>query len=180
MCSCGNKKDEDDDNPLAVVTKNIQVPTPQEVVETVEDEWKKTDLAKAGGVIVDAADSVISGKPKGVFEEISDDWSEDLEDTKDSWAEAGENLQDSAEAIGEAISTGFGVAEQFSENYKKVYGPKDLPGDDQFNAMASMEGDPRLASLMARRRRSRKQGKSQLRKGGGLYIPLKAGIQVQT
>jgi len=158
----------------------IKVPTPQEIVEDIGDEWKKTDLAKAGGVLVDAADSVVSGKPKGVFEKISNDWSEDLEDTKDSWAEAGENLQDSADAIGEAIMTGFGVAEQFSENYKKVFGPKDLPNDDQFNAMASMEGDPRLASLRARMRRRRKQGKSQLRKGGGLYIPLKAGIQVQT
>ena len=179
MCSGGNKKDEDDGNPLAVVTKKI-VSTPQEIVEDVEDEWKKTDLAKAGGVLVDAADSVISGKPKGVFADTADQFEEDSEKIKESWSEAGENLQDSADAIGEAVMTGFGVAEQFSENYKKKFGPKDLPNDDQFNAMASMEGDPRLASLMARMRRRRKQGKSQLRKGGGLYIPLKAGIQVQT
>ena len=161
-------------------TGGIKVPTPQEVVETVEDEWKKSTPAGVGQIMVDGVDSVLSGKPKGVFADTADAFEEGAENIKESWAEAGENLQDSADAIGEAITTGFGVAEQFSENYKKVFGPKDLPNDDQFNAMASMEGDPRLASLMARMRRRRKQGKSQLRKGGGLYIPLKAGIQVQT
>ena len=74
-------------------TGGIKVPTPQEIVEDVEDEWKKTDLAKAGGVLVDAADSVISGKPKGVFADTADQFEEDSEKIKESWSEAGENLQ---------------------------------------------------------------------------------------
>ena len=45
-------------------------------------------------------------------------------------------------------------------------------------AQAIMEGDPRMLSLLTRRRQARKRGKAQLRKGGGLYIPLKTGIQV--
>jgi len=46
------------------------------------------------------------------------------------------------------------------------------------NAQAILEGDPRMLSLLTRRRQARKRGKAQLRKGGGLYIPLKTGIQV--
>jgi len=50
--------------------------------------------------------------------------------------------------------------------------------DGPGNAQALMEGDPRMLSLLTRRRQARKRGKAQLRKGGGLYIPLKTGIQV--
>ena len=50
--------------------------------------------------------------------------------------------------------------------------------DGPGNAQAILEGDPRMLSLLSRRRQARKRGKAQLRKGGGLYIPLKTGIQV--
>ena len=50
--------------------------------------------------------------------------------------------------------------------------------DGPGNAQAILEGDPRMLSLLTRRRQARKRGKAQLRKGGGLYIPLKTGIQV--
>ena len=80
-----------------------------------------------------------------------------------------------------AITNTTNIGTSVSNQLREILGvPASGPNDDQMNAMASMEGDPRLASLMARMRRRRKQGKSQLRKGGGLYIPLKAGIQVQT
>ena len=46
------------------------------------------------------------------------------------------------------------------------------------NAQAIMAGDPRMLSLMARRNKARKRGKAQLRKGGGLYIPVGTGLQV--
>lgn len=119
-----------------------------------------------------------------------DDMIEDVEEEYDKLQDVGDQVvsdaEDAADALQNELSDALTNTGTIATNASNALmaslgiGQNRGPNDDQMNAMASMEGDPRLASLMARMRRRRKQGKSQLRKGGGLYIPLKAGIQVQT
>ena len=119
-----------------------------------------------------------------------DDMIEDVEEEYDKLQDVGDQVvsdaEDAADALQNELSDALTNTGTIATNASNALmaslgiGQNRGPNDDQMNAMASMEGDPRLASLMARMRRRRKQGKSQLRKGGGLYIPLKAGFQVQT
>ena len=119
------------------------------------------------------------------FDDMAEDVEEEFDELQDVGDQVVSDAEDAAESLeGElsnVLTNTTNIGSSVSNQLQAILGvPTSGPNDDQMNAMASMEGDPRLASLMARRRRSRKQGKSQLRKGGGLYIPLKAGIQVQT
>ena len=144
-------------------TGDIKVPTPQEIVE-------------------DVGDAITDANP---FPDLIEDVEEEYDDLQDVGDQIVSDAEDAAEdlqnELTNVVTNTTNIGTSVSNQLREILGvPASGPNDDQMNAMASMEGDPRLASLMARRRRSRKQGKSQLRKGGCLYIPLKAGIQVQT
>ena len=150
-------------NTTITTTGDIKVPTPQEIVEDIGDTI--TDANPLPDLIEDVEEEYDD------LQEVGDQIVSDAED-------AAEDLQNELTNV---VTNTTNIATSVSNQLQEILGvPASGPNDDQMNAMASMEGDPRLASLMARMRRRRKQGKSQLRKGGGLYIPLKAGIQVQT
>ena len=177
MCTSGKKDDDDDDDGLLSAVKKIKIPTPHDI----HDAYQGSDLDQTLELMSDAVESVGKGKPVGHWEKTAEEgekFQENLQESGENISETGENI---LEALGSNVETGFGVAGQIGQNLAHLINPqKPIASDDEMNAMASLEGDPRLASLRARMRRRRKQGKSQLRKGGGLYIPLKAGIQVQT
>ena len=160
---------------------SINLPTPQEIVEKVDDTYQGSDVDLTLELMSDTVESVAKGKPVGYWEKTAEEgekFQENLQEAGENISETGENILETLESN---IETGFGVSGQMGQNLANQINPQNpIASDDEMNAMASLEGDPRLASLRSRMRRRRARGKSQLRKGGGLYIPLKAGIQVQT
>jgi uncharacterized phage infection (PIP) family protein YhgE len=152
----------------------------EQIEEEVDEAYQGSDIDKT---LEDVQDFIEDPNP-------IDDMMEDVEEEYDKLQDVGDQVvsdaEDAADALQNELSNALTNTGTIATNASNALmaslgiGQNRGPNDDQMNAMASMEGDPRLASLMARMRRRRKQGKSQLRKGGGLYIPLKAGIQVQT
>tara|TARA_Y100001938_G_scaffold31759_1_gene43402 strand:+ start:87 stop:1058 length:972 start_codon:yes stop_codon:yes gene_type:complete len=156
-----------------------ELPTPQELLTDIEEFYQGSDLDNTFEDIQDT--DLDPNQLIDMGEDVQEEY-EELQDVGDQVVSDAEDAAESLEGeLSNVLTNTTNIGSSVSNQLQAILGvPTSGPNDDQMNAMASMEGDPRLASLLARRRRSRKQGKSQLRKGGGLYIPLKAGIQVQT
>ena len=158
---------------------NLVIPNTADLIQQLDDFYQGSDVDKT----LEDVQDFLEDPTKGLR-----DTKDSVEEEYDKLKEVGANVQEDAEDAADAlqneltnvITNTTNIGTSVSNQIREALGITPRPTDDQFNAMASIEGDPRLASLLARRRRARKQGKSQLRKGGGLYIPLKAGILVQT
>tara|TARA_Y100001963_G_scaffold119432_1_gene166594 strand:- start:222 stop:1313 length:1092 start_codon:yes stop_codon:yes gene_type:complete len=132
-------------------------------------------------------------------ENFGKDVGEQLTETGENYKEVITDIGETAEEIGEVATetqtTGMETVTQAGENAATqvtqaeddlinalvaagLLSRKQAEEDGVGNAEAIMAGDPRMLSLMARRNRARKRGKAQLRKGGGLYIPVGSGLQV--
>ena len=118
-----------------------------------------------------------------------------VEDYQEVVTDIGETAEEIGEVATETLTTGMETVAQLGDNAatQVTEAKEDLlnalveaglltrrPPEEEGvgNAQAIMAGDPRMLSLMARRNRARKRGKAQLRKGGGLYIPVGTGLQV--
>jgi len=160
------------------------------------------------GQVHEAIDQTVEfiQNPSEVIEKAKDRLSGHGENVKDDLTETAENykkvVQDigtTAEEIGKAVTetyqtgletaaqAGTTAATQVTEAHEDLINAlveagllTRRPSNEEGigNAQAIMAGDPRMLSLMARRNRARKRGKAQLRKGGGLYIPVGTGLQV--
>ena len=132
-------------------------------------------------------------------EDFAEGTSEEVTGTVEDYGEVITDIGETAEEIGEVATetyqTGMETVTQAGENAatQVTQAEDDLinalvnagllsrrePNEDGVgNAQAIMAGDPRMLSLIARRNQARKRGKAQLRKGGGLYIPVGTGLQV--
>ena len=121
-------------------------------------------------------------------EDFGEGTSEEVTGTVEDYGEVVTDIGETAEEIGEVATetqiTGMETVTQAQDNLINALVSAGLLSRQQAeedgvgNAEAIMAGDPRMLSLMARRNRARKRGKAQLRKGGGLYIPVGSGLQV--
>ena len=143
--------------------------------------------------------SKVINKAKDRLDDFIEGTKEEVTGTVEDYKEVVTDIGDTAEEIGQAATetyqTGMETVTQLGENAatQVTEAQEDLlnalveaglltrrPPEEEGvgNAQAIMAGDPRMLSLMARRNRARKRGKAQLRKGGGLYIPVGTGLQV--
>ena len=132
-------------------------------------------------------------------EDFGEGTEEEVTGTVEDYGEVVTDIGETAEEIGEVATetqiTGMETVTQAGENAATqvtqaqddlinalvsagLLSRKQAEEDGVGNAEAIMAGDPRMLSLMARRNKARKRGKSKLRKGGGLYIPVGTGLQV--
>ena len=115
-----------------------------------------------------------------------DDMIEDVEEEYDKLGDKGDQLasdaQDAADALTDELTNVITntnvIGANAANEIRKILGVKNSTQGSPGQGEAIMEGDPRLLSLQARRRKARRKGKAQLRKGGGLYIPVGSGLQV--
>lgn len=132
------------------------------------------------GTVEDAID-----RGEDFFESVGEETQENVEAYTDVITDIGETAEEIGEVAQETMDTSMNVIGDTSANLVQALAAAGLLGSNQQdmmggegNAEAIMAGDPRMLSLMARRNQARKRGKAQLRKGGGLYIPVGTGLQV--
>ena len=147
-------------------------------------------LQDPAGTVEDAID-----RGEDFIESIGEETQENVEAYTDVITDIGETAEEIGEAATETYETSMTAVGELAENAANqvTQAEDDLinalvnagllsrrePNEDGVgNAQAIMAGDPRMLSLMARRNQARKRGKAQLRKGGGLYIPVGTGLQV--
>ena len=152
-----------------------------QTVEFVQNPGKVINKAK------DRAEDFIEGTKEEVTGTVKD--------YKEVITDIGETAEEIGEVATETLTTGMETVAQLGDNAatQVTEAKEDLlnalveaglltrrPPEEEGvgNAQAIMAGDPRMLSLMARRNLARKRGKAQLRKGGGLYIPVGTGLQV--
>lgn len=137
-------------------------------------------LQDPAGTVEDAVD-----RGENFIESIGGETQENAEAYTDVITDIGETAEEIGEVAQETMDTSMNVIGDTSANIVQALAAAGLLGSNQQdmmggegNAEAIMAGDPRMLSLMARRNQARKRGKAQLRKGGGLYIPVGTGLQV--
>jgi hypothetical protein len=109
---------------------DIDVPTPQEIVEQVDDLYQDSDIdttlegvQEMGELMIDVVDTIISGKPEGKVEDAQNE----LTNTQTTLQETGENIQTGLDNLEDVVTDtvgttnevltdiGTNVADQFNE-----------------------------------------------------------------
>ena len=142
--------------------------TGKDVVEVITDPGGTIEKVKAG--IQDKKDVLGSELEKG---------KKNLQKSLDDISDTGNTVRNMIKDLVTNLNTGLGEVVS-GMDLTGPLGPKD-PGAEDLNfaaAMAGQGGDPQLATLRKRFKKSRKRGKAKLRKGGGLYVPYESGIQI--
>lgn len=168
MCSGGGGGSTD---PLSAVGNVVE----EVIIEPIDDAYQGSDIdttlegvQEMGEFLVDAADSIISGEPKGDVAEVQ----QELQDTADAYNDIADDASDAMQDLGDAVTETFDismdVASDFGTNVAKALGvnPEGKGGDitdadrtqggDILREEDLLQLDTKKSALKAKKKRGKK------------------------